>query len=244
MYTSADVLRRRRVATEALRVAPGQRLVDIGCGPGFYVAQLAATVGPAGHVTGVDPSDAMLAAAAARTAGLANVTLLSGEALSVPIEDGSVDGALSVQVLEYVPDVSDALLEVRRVLRPGGRVVLWDIDWSTLSWHATDPARMQRVLTAWDAHLAHPSLPQQLAGLMKKAGFADVMVTPHAFVNTTISPDAYSAVLLDLIVEFVVAHDVSAAEAAAWRDDLLSLDAAGDYFFSITMFCFAARRPA
>lgn len=61
--------------------------------------------------------------------------------------------------------------------------------------------------------------------------------------NTSITPDAYSAVLLDLIAEFVVDHDVSPAEAAAWRDDLLTLDAAGDYFFSITMFCFDGRRP-
>ena len=63
-----------------------------------------------------------------------------------PVPDASFDAALSVQVLEYVAEVDAALAELRRALRPGGRLVIWDIDWSTVSWHSADPVRMRRVL--------------------------------------------------------------------------------------------------
>jgi SAM-dependent methyltransferase len=50
---------------------------------------------------------------------------------------GSFDRALSVQVLEYVSDPAAALADLHRALRPGGRLVVWDVDWSTVSWHST-----------------------------------------------------------------------------------------------------------
>ena len=64
MYRTRDVLRRRRLVREALACAPGERVIDVGCGPGFYAAELLEQVGPQGCVVGVDPSPPMLAAAA------------------------------------------------------------------------------------------------------------------------------------------------------------------------------------
>jgi ubiquinone/menaquinone biosynthesis C-methylase UbiE len=64
MYRKRDVLRRRRLVREALAVEAGHRVLDVGCGPGFYSAELLAEVGPKGAVVGVDTSAAMLAAAA------------------------------------------------------------------------------------------------------------------------------------------------------------------------------------
>ena len=66
LYHSGDVLRRRRLVREALCARLGERFLDIGCGPGFYVAELLDEVGPAGSVVGLDPSPQMLAIAARR----------------------------------------------------------------------------------------------------------------------------------------------------------------------------------
>jgi ubiquinone/menaquinone biosynthesis C-methylase UbiE len=67
---------------------------------------------------------------------------------ALPVPDTGFDAALSVQVLEYVTDPDAALAELHRVLRPGGRLVVWDVDWATVSLHSSDAARTDRVLRA------------------------------------------------------------------------------------------------
>ena len=164
LYRTRDVVRRRQLVRDALGVASGERVVDVGCGPGFYVAELLAQVGPEGSAVGIDNSQAMLAIAAHRCRGHDNVAFHEADATSLPVEDASFDAALSVQVLEYVADVPAALAEIYRALRPGGRLVVWDVDWATVSMHTADPARTERILRSWDGHLAHRSLPQTLTG--------------------------------------------------------------------------------
>ena len=107
-YRTRDVIRRRELALAALDVQPADAVVDIGCGPGFYVAALAEQ---AASVTGIDPSASMLAVAARRTEGHRNVTLVEGEAIPLPLEEASMDRALSVQVFEYIADIPAALAE-------------------------------------------------------------------------------------------------------------------------------------
>lgn len=243
LYGSADVGRRRSLATAALAARPGERILDVGCGPGFFVAELADIVGPDGHVVGVDPSAPMLANASRRTAGRANVKLLDGHATDLPVPDRSFDAALSVQVFEYVDDVASALAELVRVLRPGGRAVIWDIDWSTVSWFSDDPERMRKVLHTWDDHLVHPALPRRLASEMRSAGFVDVDVEGHAFTNTDAGPDTYSGGIIPLVEDFVVGRGMPVEEAAAWRSELEMLSASDRYFFTVTQFRFSAAVP-
>ena len=69
LYMIRDATRRRALVRKALAAAPGERILDVGCGPGFYCAELAAEVGPSGSVVGVDSSKAMLELAGRRCAG-------------------------------------------------------------------------------------------------------------------------------------------------------------------------------
>ena len=80
---------------------------------------------------------------------------------------------------------------MRRALRPGGRVVVWDVDWATRRWHSEDPERMERVLHAWDEHLTHPSLPRTLAARLRAAGFAGGEREAHVFATTELDPETY-----------------------------------------------------
>jgi arsenite methyltransferase len=75
IYEIGDAKRRRRIVREALAAAPGERILDVGCGPGFYCAELLEDVGRAGAVVGVDSSAAMLKLAARRLEGHDNVEL-------------------------------------------------------------------------------------------------------------------------------------------------------------------------
>ena len=88
----------------------------------------------------------------------------------MPFRDEQFDVAVCTQVYEYVEDIAAALAEARRVLRPGGRLLVLDTDWDSIVWHSCDRERMERVLAAWNEHLADPYLPRRLPALMRAAG--------------------------------------------------------------------------
>jgi SAM-dependent methyltransferase len=148
-------------------------------------------------------------------------------------------------VLEYVHDLPASLAELFRALRPGGRVVVWDIDWATVSWHSADPERMTRVLTAWDEHLAHPSLPRTLAPAMRSAGFEHVEMEGHSFATAHFDPDAYGAATVPMISSFVSGRSgVSKDEASTWATEQRELGQRDEFYFACLQFCFTATRPA
>lgn len=245
MYSSRDVLRRRALVRAALAAQPGDAVLDVGCGPGFYVSEILDEVGADGRVVGVDASPQMLAVAAARVAGRENVEFRESDATSIPVDDAAFDRALCVQVLEYVDDATAALAEMRRALRPGGRIVVWDVDWATVSWQSEDRERMGRVLAAWDTHLVHPSLPRTLAPRLRAAGFDDIAFEGHVFATAELSQETYGGGLIQVIQNYVAAHpDVSEDELSAWVDEQRRLDANGQFFFACVQFCFTATAPA
>jgi arsenite methyltransferase len=242
MYRTRDVIRRRRLVQDAVAAQPAERILDVGCGPGYYVAELAERVGPDGFVLGVDASPAMLAVAAGRCDGAENTGFSEGDASSLPADDAGFDAVVSVQVMEYVQDVPAALAEIRRVVRPGGRVVLWDVDWTTLSWHSRDPDRMERVLRAWDEHLVAPALPRRLAALLREAEFDNVRMEGHTFATCELILDAYGGSLVGVIEPFV-AQQGHEEDARAWAAEQRELGERGEFYFAVTQLCFTATRP-
>jgi ubiquinone/menaquinone biosynthesis C-methylase UbiE len=243
LYSSRDVLRRRQLVRAALAAKPGERVLDVGCGPGFFVTELLDEVGADGSIVGVDASAQMLAIAARRCDGRPNVRFELADAASLPVDDASFDAALSVQVLEYVADIPAALAELHRAVRPGGRVVIWDVDWATVSWYSHDPQRMQRVLRAWDAHLTHPSLPQTLAAQLRSAGFGDVRTEGHSFTSLECTPDTYAGAIIPLIEDYVAGReDVSPSEVSTWAAEQRELGAHGEFFFACMQFCISGVR--
>lgn len=244
IYRIGDAVRRRAIVRAALDVRPGERVLDVGCGPGFYCAELLEEVGPSGSVVGLDASDAMLALAIRRCAGHDNVELREADATALPVDSEAFDAALSVQVQEYVPDVAASLAELHRALRPGGRALVFDIDWATLSIHSSDEELTARVLHAWDEHLAHPSLPRTLPARLRAAGFEEVVMTAHAFATIAFDDASYGAAIVPFIGAFVAGrHGVSWDEAQSWVTDQRALGARGEFSFAILQSCFTARKP-
>jgi len=239
MYTTPDVIEQRRVVRTALALRPGDRVLDVGVGPGLLAEEMAAEVGPSGRICGIDISDSMLAIAAKRADVGPGIELEVGSVERIPHPSESFDVVVSTQVFEYLDDVAGALDEVRRVLRAAGRVVLLDTDWGSLVWRSSDDARMARVLTAFEDHLADPHLPRSLADLLAKSGFTLTHQQVVPILNTGYDHRTYSAGLIDIVVGFVPGHGgVTADEARAWADDLRGLGAG--YFFSLNRYLFVA----
>ncbi len=108
-------------------IEAGMTTLDLGCGTGLFSEELAHMVGPTGIVHGVDIQSPMVEATRTRMieAGLADRgTLHHAGAYSLPLEDGSVDVAILIATLGEIPDRLHALLELQRVIRPGGRLAI------------------------------------------------------------------------------------------------------------------------
>lgn len=121
--------RRRRVYGQIARLSgagPGDRVLDIGCSGGYLARLLGSAVGPAGSVTGVDPSASAIAYAQRRAP--ANCTFAVGAAQDLGFPDGSFDVVTSTLAVHHIPEAQRpaAFAEMRRVTRPGGRLLVAD----------------------------------------------------------------------------------------------------------------------
>lgn len=115
-----------RIARLLLALGEGDAVLDVACGPGNFTRAFARTVGPEGLAVGIDASRTMLERGAEelRESGLGNLTLVRGNATALPFEDSSFDAVCCFAALHLFAEPFAALDEMRRVLRPGGRVAL------------------------------------------------------------------------------------------------------------------------
>jgi ubiquinone/menaquinone biosynthesis C-methylase UbiE len=138
-YDAGELARLPRGATESFagvgnpfrmgRLPPGASVVDIGSGAGVDCLLAARDVGPTGQVIGIDMTDEMLerARSAAAEMGVQHVRFEKSDMERLPLEDASVDVAISNGVINLAPDKPAVLAEIHRVLRPGGRLHFADI---------------------------------------------------------------------------------------------------------------------
>ena len=112
-----------------LRPQPGERLLEIGVGTGYYSLDLAEWVAPAGTLELFDLQQEFLDHVIGRAGerGLANLVPTRGDATDLPYEDASVDAVILTAVLGEIPDAAAALREIRRVLKPDGRLVVGEL---------------------------------------------------------------------------------------------------------------------
>lgn len=210
------------------RLRPGLDLLDVGCGPGTITADLADRVAP-GRVVGIDRSDDVIAAAQALTTR--NVSFRTGDVYALAFDDASFDVVHAHQVLHHLTDPVAALVEMRRVLRPGGTVAARDSDYASFAWAPRDP-----MLTRWNElyheitrrNGAEADAGRFLLGWVHAAGFEEVEASSSTWTFATPEDRAWwGGLWADRVEqssygEQAVAYGLSdagelAAIAAAWR---------------------------
>ena len=253
-YVDVDYLKlvaeRTQPATEdsyaRLHLQHGQRVLDVGCGPGTDTITLSRLVGPEGRVVGIDADAEMVAKAneRARAAGVGElVTHKVGDALSLPFEAGEFDASRSERLFEHLLHPEQVLAEMTRVTRPGGRVVVLDTDWATVSFdtpHTDLERRLARVLAEHVLNNGYSG--RQLYRLFKHQGLEDITVELVPLFTTH-----YSFARLIFCLDTVEADAVrlgiaTEEECGHWRADLEAADADGEFFASVGMVLAAGRK--
>ncbi|MCZ6618679.1 MAG: methyltransferase domain-containing protein [Gammaproteobacteria bacterium] len=164
-------------------IGEGQTVLDVGSGPGFFALALADMVGDAGRVDGVDINARFVGDANSRARDRDNVAFHQVTDHRLPFPDGDYDRVICKNVLEYVPDLEATLGEVRRVLKPEGRIHVIDSDWGFVIVEPWGKKTVDRFFAAAAAAFKEPHIGRKAAGLMAAAGFSDIEVRLSTFVD-------------------------------------------------------------
>lgn len=149
-----------------LKLSPGMRVADVGCGIGYFTLPLAAAVKEMGKVLAIDISQELLARAEEnlRAAGMVNVDFVTSAETSIPLPEGAVDAALAVNVLHEVEVKKQPafLREIRRLLKGGGALLV--VEW-------------KKEETPKGPPLKDRLTPDQVVGLAEQAGFGNPAIS-------------------------------------------------------------------
>lgn len=229
---------------EPLDLRTGSRVLDYGCGPGAVALGMADMVAPDGRAYGVDLNARFVADATRRAEGVENVSyhLLEGgpENGRIPLPGGAVDRLLCKNVLEYVPDVRATLAEFRRVLEPGGLLLIIDSDWGFVIVEPWGRANTERFFNAASPAFKTPEIGRILRTELVDAGFHDVEVRVQAGADTA----GGSLAVLHNMASYAGTFDaMPAAEIARLLAEAEAAVEADRYLFSLPQFVVTGRRP-
>lgn len=209
---------------------PGQRVLDVGCGPGTITVGLARRVAP-GSVVGIDNEPAPLREAQTNAQDVANVSFVVGDVYQLDFPNGGFDVVHAHQVLQHLAEPVAALREMRRVCRPGGIVAVRDADYTATTWYPPDPhldrwaELYQRVARS---NHAEPDAGRRLLSWAQAAGFGTITPSASAWCYATPEDRAWwgglwaeriiSSTLAAQAMDRHLATDEDLAEIAqAWR---------------------------
>lgn len=226
---------------KALAPRPGEHLLDFGCGTGVIARRLAPLVGDDGAVVGVDISAAMLDFARS-CGGAPHLRYQQCDGVAIPFDDESFDGGALVRTLLHVEKPHDVLVELRRVMRPAGRLAILECDWGTMAVDHSDRALTRRILD-WrtDTVDGNNWMGRQLAARSLAAGWriGDIRVLATIGRDETTTHFGSLCRCAELAQQNGV---IDQREHDSWVGELDSRLAAGLFFASINEYILVARK--
>jgi SAM-dependent methyltransferase len=217
----AELLLRSDEGGDLLGPSAGQHLLEVGCGMGHEVRRLARRVVPGGSVLGIDMNRAMVEEARRRTADLGGaVQCRVGDVQRLELGDEVVDGVRAERVLMYVPDQQRAISELARVVRPGGRVVAFELDYGATLIDLPDRGAAQRVLDVLGDTVAHRWMGRALARMFHQAGLRDIVADllpialPSGIHRQLVGPALAAAVETGALEAYAYRHWLAATQDA------------------------------
>tara|TARA_B110000285_G_scaffold165778_1_gene185195 strand:- start:208 stop:978 length:771 start_codon:yes stop_codon:yes gene_type:complete len=223
---------RRLAVMDNLNLAVGDTVLDVGCGAGHLVEEIALAVGSAGIAVGLDASETQLCAANLRCSDFNNVKFMCSFANNVDMPDQSCDAIASIQTLEYIEDVDACLAEVARLLKPTSVFINVSVLWEFFKFHGPEGSLNNLIHDAFKAHCCHQMLPLELPGKLAQHGIGSVKTDSLALLLTqrhANSPATYAEILL---ASFAIDQGVSEEKVADWRAQLQQAEIDGRFGFN------------
>jgi ubiquinone/menaquinone biosynthesis C-methylase UbiE len=232
-FPQAMELRER--SYKLLDVHAGDRVVDVGCGTGRVVIELTEQ---GKQAIGVDISEHMISVARLRFP-TGDFHIAAAE--SLPFEDGVLDGYRAERLYQHLKDPVRALVEARRVLAPGGRIVLVDQDYDMWAIDADDEAITRALMRAQSDTITKRWIGRCYHNLLLNVGFVDVAIEVKTGIYTDYAQ--VGPVLSSIANAGVVAGVVTRDQADAWLAEQARRGEFGQFFFAMPLFLASGRRP-
>jgi ubiquinone/menaquinone biosynthesis C-methylase UbiE len=234
----------KSTSCELLRLQPGEKVLDVGCGLGDDLLEMAELVGTHGFAVGVDKSESLIAEARhrARSRGLiAQFQIADAEQL--PWDCNHFDACRADRLLQHVRSPKLVLDEMLRVSKPGGRIAITDRDWGMVALDSSDDRTTRLILEEAASRIRNPWIGRRLYGFFVSAGLEQISVQTYC-INTRSFETA--DLLLDLrsvALHTVEAGHVSHEAKEAWLDDLSIRNQQGSFLATLTLFVVFGVKP-
>jgi ubiquinone/menaquinone biosynthesis C-methylase UbiE len=235
----------RRGWFKQLRLRPGAAVLDAGSGMGEATQMLAELVKPGGQAVGVDLSVELVERSRQRAEGTPNLEFHVGSVTALPFSAAAFDAAYSERVFMHLGDPDAAMAELFRVLRPGGRLVIVDVDHTCAAVDAEDLVLSDLLADAAASDIANPACGRRLRSQMVRAGFSEVIVEP---MPRTITDGAQARAgaprpLAARLDDLVSATTITRERADAYLADQERREVEGRYFAVYMFYLAAGVRP-
>lgn len=232
MASSSAGINRRQEVLSALEIKTGQEILDIGCGGGHLLTDIALAVGETGKAFGLDPSSSQIDSARERCKDLSNIQLLISGAEKIALKDEIFDSVTSTQTLEYVENVNDALNEIRRLIKQGGKFVNISVLWDHFKFHGPENKLNQLIHDAFRAHCFHQMLPMEMQSRLENIGFQHIRNKEMAFLITERHENSPAKFTEETLANFAIKQGVPEDKVIEWRSQLAKAEANGTFGFT------------